>query len=71
MSNKIYSICRNIRAITDKEFQEIEELSNNQASYINPLKGAKQSKRNRLGNNNLNIIAHLKQIQEIIKDNKP
>lgn len=71
MSNPIFTICRNIRKITEEHFKEVEYIGIKQSAWVHPLKGGQQKKINSLGNNNLSIVEHLKAIQGIIKNNKP
>lgn len=68
---KIQTICKAALCITEDEFAEAEQIANEQLSYVNPLRGAKQSKFHKLGRYNLEVLTALKSLQVLLKSGNP
>ena len=62
----LYSVCRNIRKITDAELAEAEEMAKSQCAYFSPLKMATQGRQHALGKHNLEVISRIRFLRDII-----
>jgi len=62
----LYSVCRNIRKVTDQELAEAEEMAKGQLADFSPLKMATQGRQHALGKHNLEVIARVRALRDII-----
>ena len=62
----LYSVCRNIRKVTDQELAEAEEMAKGQMAYFSPLKMATQGRQHALGKHNLDVIAKVRALRDTI-----
>ena len=65
---KANTISKLILALTDDDFEQLEEMYNNQLNYFSPLKMATQNKQHALGEHNKSVVNGLKQLRETIKN---
>jgi len=67
---KVNALCEKILALTDADLKAVEDMANEQANYINPLKGATQARHNETGKYNLSVIADLRKLRTTISKGK-
>ena len=68
---KIGKICADIIELTDEDLQAVLDMANEQRSYINPLKLAKQKEFNDLGEYNFNVCNKLIELRKLIQNGAP
>ena len=68
---KINNICKNVLKLTQADLDEMEQIIQEQESYISPLKQAKQIRVNTLGSNNRKIFENLKSLRNSIINADP
>lgn len=67
----INEICRLTTGITDKDFEELQEMAEEQANYIHPLKLATANRIREAGEYNKKVIPVLKELRDIFIEGKP
>ena len=68
---KINKICKLILKLTPEDFEAVEDMAEQQASYIHPLKMATASKYHALGDHNKKVINLLSPLHKHLVDNNP
>lgn len=63
---KVNDVCKSVLKITVEDLQAVEQMAEEQAGYINPLKNAKQSKVNELANHNQRVLSALKHLRNVL-----
>ena len=66
----INEICRLTTGITDKDFEELEEMAERQANYVHPLKMATAQRIREAGEYNKKVIPVLKELRNIFIDGR-
>lgn len=69
--DKVNSLCVQALKITQKDLIAVDKMAKEQTGYVNPLKGAKQSKFNELGNHNQRVLFALQNLINVIKSGDP
>ena len=64
--NIIYKIATLVRTITDDDFKEMENIIQQQESYINPLKPATMKKQRELAEHNKKMLNCIKKLKELV-----
>jgi len=65
---KVSAICGLILSLTEKDFTAVEKMTSEQTSYVNPLKGATQSRLNDTGNYNKLVLIDIRKLHTLIKN---
>jgi len=68
---KVNKLCKSVLKLTEQDLQAVDEMATEQASYIHPLKGAKQAKFNDLGNHNQRVLSALQNLRQVLIDGEP
>lgn len=68
---KVNKLCKQVLKLTEQDFKAVDEMAKEQASYINPLKGAKQAKFNKLGNYNQRVLLALQNLRQVLIEGEP
>lgn len=62
----IFSICKNLRKVTDAELVELEADAIAQRDYTHPLKMATASKQQALGAYNIAVLTKLRELRDLM-----
>lgn len=68
---KVNKVCKSVLKLTEQDLQAVDEMAKEQASYIHPLKLAKQAKFNELGNYNQRVLSALQNLRQVLIDGEP
>ncbi len=66
----IYQISQKTMSITDDELKEMQEMTDAQKNYVNPLKCAKQARLHAMGEHNQKVIDLIKQLRDLLLSDK-
>ena len=58
-------------SITDEDFEELQEMAEEQANYIHPLKLATANRIREVGEYNIKVIKTLRELRDIFIQGKP
>lgn len=67
----INEIRKLITSLTDEDFEELQEMAEEQANYIHPLKIATAQRIREAGEYNKKVIPVLKELRDIFIEGKP
>lgn len=65
--NELNKVCKAVLKLTDEDFSEMETIANDQLAFFSPLRMATMGRQRELGKHNLEVLAALKTLREIIK----
>jgi hypothetical protein len=64
---EINKVCKAVLKLQDSDFEQVEKMYKEQASYCHPLKHATASKQHALGEHNKKVVLALKALSDTIK----
>ncbi len=67
---KLSKICAEIMLLTEEDLRTIQVFAERQRDFSHPLKMARQSTLNAIGQNNLQILDNIKQLRILIPKGK-
>lgn len=67
----INEIRKLITSLTDEDFEELQEMAEEQANYVHPLKMATAQRIREAGEYNKKVIPVLKELRDIFIEGKP
>ena len=66
----IYQVSQKVMSITDDELKELQETTDAQKNYVNPLKCAKQARLHALAEHNQKVIDLIKALRDLLLTDK-
>jgi hypothetical protein len=70
MKNRIYKICEDTLKINDEEIKEVQEICEQQTSYMSPLKMATTRRQNELGEYNKKVLDKILELRKLLESGK-
>jgi hypothetical protein len=64
--NKIYTVTRKARLITDQELEELEKIAKGQIAFFSPLRMATTARQKELGEYNFRVLACVRNLRDTI-----
>ena len=68
---KVHELCCLVLTLTEEDFSEVEKMAREQTDYVNPLKLERQTKFNDMGDHNMNVLAALKNLKQVLVNGAP